>query len=359
MSLAEALAIAQQSACTTVGPLTDNATYNPNSQTWWIDLDADKPGCAPACVISAVDKTAEVNWRCAGLLPSRDEGDTAETPTPQVPDPTQARETVLGYLRERYAEDAPPEGLSWTEETGGNPDLVGTSSIQYTSGDWRVTVTYPLVNPAATIYQVTIQHRATGFLWEGEVDATGHVRALTSPTGAQPVVGWGGFVKGLPEGAQFDDYLEIPIDNEITHGLGLTGADEEIETQIQALRDSDTFVHVWGTLHCPAIDYNGCQLVVSHLRPDRPGPLLDPDPVEGWRGTLIGLAAGAQHDAAFVLSGPIPMRYGLGSTDIEVAAQLERLRNTGVSIRIWGTLTCGVPGVNGTTIEVTQVEVQE
>jgi hypothetical protein len=367
MPLAEAVIIAQQSACTTAGSLTDNATYNPNAQTWWIDIDADKPGCAPACVVSAVDKTAEINWRCTGLLPTRDEDDREKSPSSQVPDAAQARDAVLAYLRSRYADDAPAEGLSWTEattpsaapETGEVQELVGTSKVQYTTGDWRVTVTFPLVNPAATIYQVSVHQHVTDFLWEGEVDTTGYVRELTSPTGAQPVVGWGGFVKGLPEGAQFDDYLELPIDSEVTQGLGLTGANEEIEAQVQALRDTDTFVHVWGTLHCPAIDYNGCQLVVTRLRPDRPGPPFDPDPVEGWRGTLIGLAPGAQHAADFVLSGPIPVRYGVGSTDPEVAEKVQRLRNTGTVVRLWGALTCGVPGVNGTTIEVTRVEVQE
>ncbi len=367
MPLAEAVVIAQRSACTTAGPLTDNATYNPNAQTWWIDIDADKPGCAPACMVSAVDKTAEINWRCTGLLPTRAEDDREKSPSSQVPDPAQARDAVLAYLRSHYADDAPAEGLSWIEatdpsaapRTGGDQELVGTSQVQYTAGDWRVTVSFPLVNPTATIYQVSMQHQATGFLWEGEVDTTGYVRELTSPAGAQPVVGWSGFVEGLPEGAQFDDYFELPIDSEITQGLGMTGANAEVETQIQALRDSDTFIHVWGTLHCPAIDYNGCQLVVTRLRADRPGPLFDPDPVEGWRGTLIGLAPGAQHDAAFVLSGSIPVRYGVGSTNPEITAQLQRLRNTGTVVRLWGTLTCGVPGVNGTTIEVTRVEVQE
>jgi putative hemolysin len=68
MSEAEAKQIAAQSSeCTQAGTLQDTATYNPNSTTWWIDIKADKPGCSPACVVDAVTKKAEVNWRCTGV----------------------------------------------------------------------------------------------------------------------------------------------------------------------------------------------------------------------------------------------------------------------------------------------------
>ena len=46
------------------------AMRNSNTGTWWIDLpiDREKPGCNPACVVDEAAKTAEVNWRCTGLL---------------------------------------------------------------------------------------------------------------------------------------------------------------------------------------------------------------------------------------------------------------------------------------------------
>ena len=66
MSLAEAQQIALQSDCMQVGRLKDTAVYNPNSNTWWIDLDATARGCNPACVVDVATKTAEVNWRCTG-----------------------------------------------------------------------------------------------------------------------------------------------------------------------------------------------------------------------------------------------------------------------------------------------------
>ena len=33
------------------------------------DLDIEKAGCNPACVINVETRTAEINWRCTGLLP--------------------------------------------------------------------------------------------------------------------------------------------------------------------------------------------------------------------------------------------------------------------------------------------------
>lgn len=68
----EALRIAQDTKeCPMTGILSDDISYNPNSKTWWIDLDRmpelEKDGCNPACVVSEQTKTAEVNWRCTGL----------------------------------------------------------------------------------------------------------------------------------------------------------------------------------------------------------------------------------------------------------------------------------------------------
>jgi len=67
MTLGEAIKIAQSSGCIKEGKLTDKTTYNQNTKTWWIDLNIEKPGCKPACVVKN-DKTTEINWRCTGLI---------------------------------------------------------------------------------------------------------------------------------------------------------------------------------------------------------------------------------------------------------------------------------------------------
>lgn len=69
----EAIEIAQNSECVEKGDLTDNIMYNEVSQTWWIDLDMKeefkKDYCNPACVVKEATETAEINWRCTGVLP--------------------------------------------------------------------------------------------------------------------------------------------------------------------------------------------------------------------------------------------------------------------------------------------------
>jgi len=69
MGLSEAIEIAQNSECMDEGTLTDKSMYNESTKTWWIDMEIDKPGCAPACVVKEADKTAEINWRCMGVIP--------------------------------------------------------------------------------------------------------------------------------------------------------------------------------------------------------------------------------------------------------------------------------------------------
>ncbi len=65
----EILAIAENSDCTKEGTLTSTYFYNDNSKTWWIDMVVEnKPLCNPACVVSVETQTAEINWRCTGLI---------------------------------------------------------------------------------------------------------------------------------------------------------------------------------------------------------------------------------------------------------------------------------------------------
>jgi len=65
MSLERAMEIAEESEC--AGLLEDEAFYNEDTETWWIELELEKEGCNPACVVSATG--AEINWRCTGALP--------------------------------------------------------------------------------------------------------------------------------------------------------------------------------------------------------------------------------------------------------------------------------------------------
>ncbi len=69
MSISEAREIALASDCVENGTLKDTSMCNEVTGTWWIDLDIEKEGCSPACVVDIVEETSEINWRCTGLLP--------------------------------------------------------------------------------------------------------------------------------------------------------------------------------------------------------------------------------------------------------------------------------------------------
>jgi len=70
MTVEEAIKIALNSDCVVEGSLLeDTAVCNESTGTWWIDLEIDKPGCKPACVIDATRAAVSViNWRCTGLI---------------------------------------------------------------------------------------------------------------------------------------------------------------------------------------------------------------------------------------------------------------------------------------------------
>lgn len=67
MTLEEAIRLDESSQCAKEGSMKSNHFCNEGTGTWWIDLQAAKPGCNPACVIDVAKKTAEINWRCTGL----------------------------------------------------------------------------------------------------------------------------------------------------------------------------------------------------------------------------------------------------------------------------------------------------
>jgi len=69
LSEAEARVIAEK-FCIKGGEALSAGTYNEITKTWWFDanLNATQPGCNPACVVNEATKTADINWRCTGLI---------------------------------------------------------------------------------------------------------------------------------------------------------------------------------------------------------------------------------------------------------------------------------------------------
>jgi putative hemolysin len=178
----------------------------------------------------------------------------------------------------------------------------------------------------------------------------------SAPTG-EPVACWYGRVDSAPPDAAIEDYLVL-LPEEARRAVDVVGADEAVEAEIVALRDSGTYAHFWGRLDCDAPAWGGCRLVVDRLRPEGPGfPFFDPDPVEGWTGSVFGTPTGAQFDNYFVRSGNIPMRYGIDSADAAISAQLENLNDAAVIVRVWGQVTCPAIDFQGSQIQVDRLEI--
>jgi putative hemolysin len=101
-------------------------------------------------------------------------GRTPTAPDESTPGPAFARDAALTALG---TEGEAVRALDWTEEDLTPQDLVGSSTMHYTAGEWEVTVTYPIVAPEATTYRVHVANTASGLSWDGEVDAEGNVSA--------------------------------------------------------------------------------------------------------------------------------------------------------------------------------------
>jgi len=121
----------------------------------------------------------------SGCAPATDS--TSPLPTPQTggqpsqpSDPAGARDGVLAYLAEDYAGQAPAPDLAWTKKRTTPQGLVGSESYEYTAGDWVITVSYPVAAPENVVYTIVVANQATGFQWEGLVDAAGQVTESTS-----------------------------------------------------------------------------------------------------------------------------------------------------------------------------------
>jgi len=108
----------------------------------------------------------------------------AITPTVAVEasDAQAARDAALTYISEHY-EQTPALGLTWTEEfTPERPFHL--ANYQYTAEGWLVSISY---RTRPVLYQVVVTNQATGFRWEGMVDASGQVTEQVAPDDVRAV----------------------------------------------------------------------------------------------------------------------------------------------------------------------------
>jgi len=169
------------------------------------------------------------------------------------------------------------------------------------------------------------------------------------------IYGWLGSVITPPAGQPIDAYLVLSPKE--SGNAGLVPLNEEAKNTITYLKDSGRMAHFWGTLNCNVPGFGGCQVEVTRVRPDGPGEPIPTDAVDGWAGTLQSLPAMAQFDDFFVLDDPLfPVRYGIEPADPAIAAQLDALRDTGLSFLVFGDLICGTMDLNGCQILTRRIE---
>ncbi|MBT3389571.1 MAG: hypothetical protein HN413_04095 [Chloroflexi bacterium] len=100
-----------------------------------------------------------------------------------------ARDAAMLYIRDHYGLYVPPAGSAWNEQNLTPADVVSTSAFQFSLDHWIVNILFPTINPADIVYTISVHSPATGFAWEGLVDAHGNVtetRGYISPSSNNP-----------------------------------------------------------------------------------------------------------------------------------------------------------------------------
>ena len=86
-----------------------------------------------------------------------------------------------------------------------------------------------------------------------------------SPGTSEEIADWWGVIKSTEPGAQYDDYFARQDLGQQFIYFGIDSMDPVVKSQIEALRDSGTTVHLYGTLLSNIPDYNGSQIQVDRI----------------------------------------------------------------------------------------------
>ena len=102
-----------------------------------------------------------------------------------IKDAANARDAALTYLLERESQNAPGAGISWQEEDvtpkdeAGHP-VPGAVHKEFTSDEWTIKVSYAVLPPERTVYQVVVSSIKLGWHWKGSVKADGSVTEISA-----------------------------------------------------------------------------------------------------------------------------------------------------------------------------------
>ncbi len=170
----------------------------------------------------------------------------------------------------------------------------------------------------------------------------------------EPVESWVGYIYSTPPMAQYDDYFENPNGDK----YGIEALSNDVNEQMDALRDTGQLVGISGMLVDEQLDVNGVQIIVSLIVP------YGEEEISDWTGTLHSTEIGVQFNDYFTLSDNRASVYGttsfgINSLDDEINAQLDLLRDSDQEFTVSGTLRRLVPDAYGFQIEVTQLLVDD
>jgi len=172
---------------------------------------------------------------------------------------------------------------------------------------------------------------------------------------ADPVEAWEGMVWTTPEMAQYDDYFALSGDFAVR--FGIESSDPALAAQLEALRDTQTPVRVWGRLTCGVMDVNACQISVLAVAVVGELPAETTTAVNAWVGTIRPLPAGSEYDDYFEREDG--QRFGIASSDEDMQKRIGAVRTAAARVRVWGKLLSDVPDVEGRQIQLERYELAQ
>lgn len=122
------------------------------------------------------------------ILTPNTTGDTQidQAPIPEsnfpVSDPKSARNAALIYIRDHFGFFVPTTADTWLEKDITPEGIVGSAGTQFTTGNWTISVIYPLTAPESTVFTIIMTNPGLQLFWEGQVNAFGRITETSAST---------------------------------------------------------------------------------------------------------------------------------------------------------------------------------
>jgi hypothetical protein len=341
----------------------------------WILLGALLLGaCSPTIVYvqptdRSIDRPAVVATSTAVPVPAATAEDAASQPE-TIRSHEQARDLVVAYLAARFGLGVPG---TWQVQDQTPSGLVGASTFRFIGEAWTVVTSAPVVAPADVIYQVSVDHVASGLHWEGTVNASGQIseQALIPPVSVR-----------TPEQARDLAVAYVAQARGLAQPAAWTTQPDELNNKGEMTKTYTGGPWVVQVVYSPGAPFvNAYDVTLDHLSAvlrwhgnidaqgeiagtfvnaelsGNPSSQTSGEQVDGWVGNVVGNPGGSQWDDYFQMLDQNGSRYGIDGADDEIRSQLASYRDSTVLIRVWGTFIRDVPDAYGTQIMVTRIEI--